>query len=51
LRVQVDLHYRVKKINGKEALLVSENLAHEAKYADAAYLRKKFAEEEVKFIN
>ena len=51
LRVQVDLHYRVKKINGKEALLVSENLAHEAKYADAAYLRNKFAEEEVKFIN
>ena len=51
LRVQVDLHYRVKKINGKEALLVSENLAHETKYADAAYLRNKFAEEEVKFIN
>ena len=51
LKVQVDLHYRVKTINGKEALLVSENLAHEAKYADAAYLKKRFAEEEVKFIN
>lgn len=51
LKMQVDLHYRVKKINGREALLVSENLAHEAKYADEAYLKNKFAEEEVKFIN
>ena len=51
LQVQLDLHYRVKKINGKEALSVSENLAHEAKYADDDYLRSKFAEEEVTFIN
>ncbi len=51
LQVQVDLHYRVKNINGKEALMVSENLAHEAKYADLDYLKNKFQEEEVRFIN
>lgn len=51
LRVQVDLHYRVKEINGKQALLVSENLAHEAKYADINYLKNKFQQEEIKFIN
>lgn len=51
LKVQVDLHYRVKEINGKQALLVNETLAHEAKYSNLQYLNNKFQEEEVKFIN
>lgn len=51
LKVQLDLHYRVKNINGKESLLINENLVHEAKYADIEYLKQKFAKEEVTFIN
>lgn len=51
LKVMVDFHYRKKKINGKEALMINEILEHQAQYADAATLREKFRTEEVNFIN
>lgn len=51
LEVMVDFHYRKKKINGKEALMVNEILQHQAQYADANILREKFRTEEVNFIN
>lgn len=51
LQVQLDLHYRIKNIDGKEALAVSENLVHEAKYADLDFLKEKFKHEEIEFIN
>jgi len=51
LQVMVDFHYRKKKINGEEALMINEILQHQAQYADAANLRRKFATEEINFIN
>lgn len=51
LKVMVDFHYRKKKINGEEALMINEILEHQAQYADAATLREKFRTEEVNFIN
>lgn len=47
----VDFHYRKKKINGEEALMINEILEHQAQYADAATLREKFRTEEINFIN
>lgn len=51
LRVMVDFHYRKKKINGKEALMINEILVNQAKYSDINNLRQKFATEEVNFVN
>lgn len=51
LRAMVDFHYRKKKINGKEALMINEILQHQAKYSDKATLNQKFKTEEVNFIN
>ena len=51
MQVMVDFHYRKKKINGKEALMINEILQHQAQYADANTLREKFRTEEVNFIN
>ena len=51
LQVMVDFHYRKKKINGKEALMINEILQHQAQYSDANILRHKFQTEEVNFIN
>lgn len=51
IQLQVDFHYRRKKINGKEALLINETLAHQAQYSDRDILINKFKEEEVRFVN
>ena len=51
LKVMVDFHYRKKKINGEEALMINEILSHQAKYSDANTLREKFRTEEINFIN
>lgn len=51
MQVMVDFHYRKKKINGKEALMLNEILQHQAQYSDANTLRNKFRTEEVNFIN
>lgn len=51
LQVQLDLHYRIKNINGKESLGINEVLVQEAKYSDLDVLHRKFKTEEVNFIN
>lgn len=51
LTVTADLHYRVKTINGKQALMVNETLEHQAKMFDKEYLTKRLKQEEINFIN
>ena len=50
-KLQPDLHYRKKIINGKDALSVNETLEQLASYEDGAILRNKLEEEKVNFIN
>jgi hypothetical protein len=45
------LDYRVKKINGKESLMINETLVYLAKYANAEELANKLETEKKKFIN
>ena len=49
--LQPDFHYRVKKINGKEALLVNETLEQQASYVDYETLRNKLEIEKINFVN
>lgn len=51
IALQPDFHYRVKKINGKEALLVNETLEQQASYVDYDTLKTKLEVEKVNFVN
>lgn len=51
IELTVDLHYRVKNINGKEALLVNETLEHQSKMYDFDYLKDRMEQEKLNFIN
>lgn len=51
ISLQPDFHYRKKKIDGREALMVNETLEQQASYVDYETLRNKLEIEKINFVN
>lgn len=51
IELQLDFHYRKKKLNGKEFLSINETLETQASYIDYNVLKEKFDIEKLNFIN